>query len=289
MAKDTFFCPKKTLCCRGKIINLSSPLVMGILNITPDSFFDGGKYADLSSMLSHAEQMLTEGAQIIDVGAASTRPGADLIIPEEETGRLLPGLKALVKEFPETIFSVDTYNALTAEAAIEHGAHMINDISAGAFDKNMFSTIARLQVPYIIMHIKGTPLTMQKNPRYDDVLREVVCYFADKIFDLNRAGVHDIIIDPGFGFGKTVEHNYELLHNLDFFKIFDVPVLAGVSRKSMINKVLNVGASDALNGTTVVNTMALLRGADILRVHDVKEAVEAIKITQMVRRQNQMD
>ncbi len=289
MAKDTFFCPKKTLCCRGKIINLSAPLVMGILNITPDSFFDGGKYGVIPDILSRAEQMLKEGAGIIDLGAASTRPGAKLIHPEEEIKRLLPGLKALTEEFPEALFSVDTYNAKTAEAAVDRGAHMINDISAGAFDKNMFATIARLQVPYIIMHIKGTPDTMQKNPQYDDLIREVVRYFADRIHDLNRLGVHDIIIDPGFGFGKTLEHNYELLNNLDFFKIFDVPVLAGVSRKSLVNKVLGIGAADALNGTTVVNTMALLRGADILRVHDVKEAVEAIKITQMVRRQNQLD
>lgn len=277
-AKDTFFCPKKTLQCRGKIINLSTPLVMGILNLTPDSFYDGGKYHDIHAITGHVAGMLAEGASMIDIGAASTRPGAPLVGPQEEMGRLLPVLDTLVNEFPDAVWSVDTYNADTAHAAIDHGAHMINDISAGRFDTNMFSTIARLQVPYVMMHIQGTPRDMQKDPVYDDILKEVISYFSEKIDTLRSKGVHDIIIDPGFGFGKTIDHNYQLLKQLDFLQIFETPLLAGLSRKSMINKVLHVNPEQALNGTTVLNTLALVKGASILRVHDVKPAVEAVRL-----------
>ena len=286
MAKDTFFCPKMTLNCRGKIINLSEPLVMGILNITPDSFFDGSRIASPEAALEQGRMMLRDGAHILDVGAASTRPGAPLVPAAIEMERLRPVLRILHQELPEAVISADTYWSETAAMAVEEGAHIINDISAGSFDPAMFETIASLQVPYIIMHTKGTPDTMQQNPEYEDVTREVVHYFSDKIAQLNRLGVHDIIIDPGFGFAKTIEHNYRLLQQLDFFRIFNLPVLVGVSRKGMISRVLGTRPENALNGTTVVNTIALLKGAGILRVHDVKEAVQAIKICKMYQSQS---
>ncbi len=278
MAKDTFFCPKETLRCRGKIINLSTPKVMGILNITSDSFYDGGKYLKINQILRHAENMLDEGADIIDIGAASSRPGADLIQPLDEQVRLLPALKALTKEFPDAIWSVDTYNADTAKIACHEGAHIINDISAGSFDKEMFNVIAALKVPYIMMHVQGTPQTMQVNPTYDDLLQAVVRYFSKRISRLKQLGVNDIVIDPGFGFGKTIDHNYQLLNNLDLLKLFEQPILVGLSRKSMINNLLNIRAEEALNGTTVLNTIALYKGAAILRVHDVKEAKEVVQL-----------
>lgn len=215
---------------------------------------------------------------MIDLGAASTRPGAPLIDAEAEQRRLIPALRTLVREYPDAIWSVDTYNSATAEAASHEGAHLINDISAGTFDANMFQTIARLRLPYIMMHIKGTPENMQDHPEYDDILREVITFFAEKIAMLRSLGVNDIIIDPGFGFGKNLAHNYRLLQQLDFLQIFELPILAGLSRKSMVNKVLNTNPAGAMNGTTVLNTLALNKGAGILRVHDVKQAVEAIKI-----------
>lgn len=251
---------------------------MGILNITPDSFYDGGKHREMKQIVDHAGRMLEEGATIIDLGAASTRPGAPLIDAETEQRRLMPALRALVSAYPDAIWSVDTYNSGTAEAAFEEGAHLVNDISAGTFDPNMFQTIARLRLPYIMMHIRGTPETMQDHPEYDDILREVITFFAEKITTLRSLGVNDIIIDPGFGFGKDLTHNYRILQQLDFLQIFDLPILAGLSRKSMINKVLNTSPAEALNGTTVLNTLALTKGAGILRVHDVKQAVETIRI-----------
>ncbi len=285
MAKDTFFCPKMSLNCRGKIMNLSEPIVMGILNITPDSFYDGGQYLQEHHALQRVGQMVDEGAAIIDVGAASTRPGASLESSQTEIRRLQPVLKAIIRAFPQVVLSVDTYNAPTARMALDEGAHIINDISAGSFDQQMFGTIAEYQVPYIIMHTVGTPEVMQKNPSYEDVTKEVAFFFSQKLFQLNQLGVHDIIIDPGFGFAKSMEHNYQLLQNLDFFRIFDLPVLAGVSRKGMIHKALKVKPEESLNGTTVVNTMALLKGASILRVHDVKAAVEAVKICNLYQSQ----
>jgi dihydropteroate synthase len=282
MAKDTFFCPKMTLNCRGKIKNLSTPLVMGILNIAPDSFYDGGRYTDIHSMLNKAASMVSEGADIIDVGAASTRPGAALIDPTNEINKLRPALKHLNREFPDTIISVDTYHSSTVAMAIDEGAHMINDISAGSFDPQMFATIAAYNIPYIIMHIQGTPETMQLNPSYDNIINDMVGYFSRKIIELNNLGVHDVIIDPGFGFGKTLEHNYHILSEMDFLRMFERPILVGLSRKSMINRVLSINPEKALNGTTVLNTIALMKGADILRVHDVKEARETIKIMGMI-------
>lgn len=278
MAKDTFFCPKMTLQCRGKIINLSTPKVMGILNISPDSFYDGGKFLTTQQLLKQAESMLHEGADIIDVGAVSTRPGAAIATAEEEQKRLIPAFRDLVREFPGAIWSIDTYHADTARKVYDEGAHIINDISAGAFDKEMFPTIASLQVPYIIMHIKGHPANMQENPIYNDLIQDVVAYFAEKLYQLQQLGVHDVVIDPGFGFGKTLEQNYHLLRELDFFRLFERPILAGISRKSMINKVLHTTPKDALNGTTVLNTLALERGASILRVHDVREARQAVDL-----------
>ncbi len=279
MLKDTFFQSKNTLNCKGKIINLSSPVVMGIMNLGPDSFYDGGKYQTKLDVIKKADQLLSEGASIIDMGAASTRPGAHIIDERTERRRLMPALDIVLENFPHAVISIDTYNAGIAKEAIEKGAHIINDISAGEIDDKMYDTIASLQVPYIIMHMKGTPETMQDNPVYDDPVKEIAYYFSKKVDQLRQRGVHDIVIDPGFGFGKNLDDNYRILNQLDYFKILEQPLLVGVSRKSMINKVLKTSPAEALNGTTVLNTVALQKGASILRVHDVKQAVETIKIT----------
>ncbi|MEO8087525.1 MAG: dihydropteroate synthase [Bacteroidota bacterium] len=270
---------KNYLNVRGKLLDCSTPMVMGILNITPDSFYDGGNFENESSMLNYAHKMIDEGAKIIDVGAQSTRPGAELVSSKNEWLRLQKPLALLRKTFPEVIFSVDTFYAEVAANAAQEGADIINDISGGTMDMKMFETIGRHKIPYVLMHIQGNPQSMQLDPTYKDVVKEVMDFFSDSIFRLNAAGVTDIIIDPGFGFGKTTDHNFKLLNNLDLFKIFDRPILAGLSRKSMVNKVLGTKPENALNGTTVLNTLALLKGANILRVHDVKEAVETIKLT----------
>ncbi|MES2838203.1 MAG: dihydropteroate synthase [Bacteroidota bacterium] len=277
-AKDTFFYPKTTLNCKGKLLDASSPLVMGILNLTPDSFFDGGSSTTIVEILKKTEQMLTQGAAIIDVGAVSTKPGAAEVSLEEERQRILPIFKLLVKEFPQAIFSVDTFRSQIAYETVQEGAHIINDVSAGELDTKMLKVVGKLNVPYILMHMQGTPQNMQQNPVYQNVVTDVYKYFHAKIEQAKSAGIKDIILDPGFGFGKTVEHNYQLLKELRYFLTLHCMVLTGVSRKAMINKVLNCSAKDALNGTTAVNTIALLNGAQLLRVHDVKEAVEAVKI-----------
>ena len=264
--------------CGGVLLDVSAPVVMGILNVTPDSFFDGGKFNDETDILKQAEKMLAEGASIIDIGAVSTKPGSIGISEAEELNRLIPVVKLINKHFPKAVVSVDTYRSQVAIRAVDSGAAIINDISGGEFDKNMFATIARLQVPYVMMHIQGTPETMQQNPVYENVTLELLRYFVTKLEQLRNLGVKDCIIDPGFGFGKTVEHNYELLASLRTFETLDCPILIGVSRKAMINKVLNTTPENALNGTTVVNTVALMNGARILRVHDVKEAMQAVKI-----------
>ena len=269
--------------CRGKLLDVSNPVVMGILNVTPDSFYDGGKFNNESNIIKQVEKMLTEGAAIIDIGAVSTRPGAQDVSEEEEMQRLIPVVKFIHQQFPSAVLSIDTYRSRIAEMAIENGAAIINDISAGEFDKNMFATIARLQVPYVMMHIQGTPQTMQLNPVYENVTLDIIRFFVKRLEQLRNIGVKDIIIDPGFGFGKTVEHNYELLASLESFKFFECPIIVGVSRKAMINKVIHTKAENALNGTTVVNTIALLNGANILRVHDVKEAMEAIAIVNKLK------
>lgn len=267
-----------TINCKGTLIDFSTPRVMGILNITPDSFFDGGRYKNESTILRQVEKMLLEGATFIDVGAYSSRPGATHISEAEELLRIVPVIELLVREFPNIIISVDTFRSAVAEQTIDAGAAMINDISGGNMDNNMFCTIGKLRVPYVMMHMLGTPQNMQKNPIYEDVTQEVISFFAEKIYRLHQLQVNDVLIDVGFGFGKTIEHNYELLKNLDLFKSIDCPLLVGVSRKSMLYKPLKINAEEALNATTSAHTIALLKGANILRVHDVKEATEAIKI-----------
>ncbi|HKJ05984.1 MAG TPA: dihydropteroate synthase [Flavobacteriaceae bacterium] len=268
----------KSINCKGNLIDFTTPKVMGILNVTPDSFFDGGKFQNEKSILLHVENMLSEGATFIDVGAYSSRPGAKHISEKEELDRILPIVTLLVKKFPEILLSIDTFRSEIAKQCIEAGACLINDIAAGSMDENMFKTVAKLQVPYILMHMQGTPQNMQANPTYKNVTTEVIYYFSEKLAKLRALGVNDLIIDVGFGFGKTTAHNFELLKNLSFFKSLDVPILAGLSRKSMLYKTLNNTQNEALNATTSANTIALLKGANILRVHDVKEAVEAIKI-----------
>lgn len=263
------------------MVELAKPRIMGILNLTPDSFYDGGKYRTTGQALEQARIMLEQGAHFLDLGATSSRPGAELLPRDEEGRRLEPVLKAIVREFPGALVSVDTYYAETARMAVNEGACMINDISAGSIDPMMFETIGQLQVPYVLMHMKGHPKTMQQQPVYLDLIKEITAFFAEKIDMLTGFGVRDILIDPGFGFGKTLEQNYQLLYAMDFFAIHERPLVVGVSRKSMVSKVLGVPAGEALNGTTVVHTMALLKGADILRVHDVREAMEAIRLTGM--------
>lgn len=275
---------KSSICLDGRIIDLSNPIVMGILNVTPDSFYDGGRYKTQDLILRRAEEILEQGATIIDMGALSTRPGTEGISTKEELDRLLPAVKAVKKAFPDANISIDTYRSWVALEVIQQcGPCIVNDVSGGNFDVHMFETVGRLGVPYILMHMLGTPLDMQKNPVYEDIIRDISLFFADRIKKLTRAGVKDVIIDPGFGFGKALDHNYELLNRLDSFKVFQVPLLVGVSRKSMICRLLELKPEDALNGTSVVNTLALMGGTDILRVHDVKEAVQAIRIFNMLR------
>lgn len=270
--------------CNGKLIDLSSPKVMGILNITPDSFFDGGKYNSNSAIISKVEKMLNDGATFIDVGAYSSRPGAKHISEEEELKRISPIIKLLINEFPNILISVDTFRSSVAECSVNNGACMVNDISAGNMDKLMFRTVAKLQVPYIIMHMRGTPQNMQKNLSYNNIVEEVILYFSKKINELHSLGLNDIITDVGFGFGKTIDQNYDLLKNLSLFKNLDTPTLVGLSRKSMLFKPLNITPNEALNATTSTNTIALLNGANILRVHDVKEAMEAIKLVELLNK-----
>ena len=278
--KDTFFSRKLTINCGGELIDLSEPKIMAILNVTPDSFYDGGKYTSKEEVINCVNKIINDGGDIIDVGAYSSRPGASNISADEELKRLSPVLEILRTEFSGLIISVDTFRSDVARKVVnDFKVDIINDISAGDLDAKMFETVAELNIPYVMMHMKGTPQNMQKDPQYDNVVKEVMDYFSEKIEKLKLLGVNDVIIDPGFGFGKSVDHNFQLLKHMDDFKIFELPVLVGVSRKSMINKVLEVTPDKALNGTTVINTMALLNGANILRVHDVKEAKEAIKLT----------
>ena len=267
-----------TLNCKGRLLVINKPLVMGIINATPDSFYGSSRFNGIDGIAAQAEKMLTDGADIIDIGGQSTRPASELISAEEEIKRVMPGIKAIAEKFPEAYISIDTFYSKVASAAINAGACIVNDISAGSMDNKMIETVAALKVPYILMHMKGTPQTMQQNANYENVTREVLDFFIAKTSELKKAGVLDIIIDPGFGFGKTIDHNFELLKNLSIFKILDKPVLAGVSRKSTIYKTLGINADEALNGTTVLNTIGLMNGASILRVHDVKEAKEAVTL-----------
>jgi dihydropteroate synthase len=283
LAKDTFFHKKVTLNAGGKLIDISSPKVMGIINITPDSFYAGSRKPGVDEALQQAAKMLVEGATFLDIGAYSSRPGATDISVAEETDRLLPVVEAIASAFPDAIQSIDTFRAQVAETAIKAGAHIINDISGGQLDEDMFATVARLQVPYIVMHMKGNPQNMNQLAQYDDVFTEVLDYFVSRYQQLKQLGVHDVIIDPGFGFAKKPEHGYALMNRLQEFDILGRPMLVGISRKKMIYGLLGGTAAEALNGTTVLNTISLMKGANILRAHDVKEAVEAVKIWEAVK------
>jgi dihydropteroate synthase len=264
-----------TLNCRGKLLVLDTPVVMGIINATPDSFYKGNIN---DNMLALAQSMIADGAIILDIGGQSTRPGSQRITADEEIQRVAPVIEAIYAKFPHTIISVDTYSSKVAIAAVQAGASIVNDISAGNMDDAMLSTVAALKVPYICMHMQGTPATMQQQPHYDDVAKDVLDFFIVKLAACKKAGITDVIIDPGFGFGKTIAHNFSLLKKMQVLQLLDTPVLAGLSRKSTVYKTLNTSADHALNGTTVLNTMALMNGASILRVHDVKEAIEAITL-----------
>ena len=279
-----FYKKKSTINLNGNLISLSSPVVMGILNVTPDSFYDGGAYTSESAILKRATQILNEEGQFIDIGAMSTRPGAVEISLQEELDRLLPAVRAVKEKFPEASISVDTYRSKVVKAVFnEIGGFVVNDISGGAFDPEMFETVGGLHLPYILMHSKGKSEEMQNGPVYEDVLKDVVLFLATQVQKLKLLGVCDVIIDPGFGFGKTAEHNYDLLNHLNAFKIFELPILVGVSRKAMIWRTLGISPIESLNGTTVLNTLALAGGCDILRVHDVKEAVETIKLISKIK------
>lgn len=283
MAKDTFLNRKLTLNCKGKLVDLGCPQVMAILNLTPDSFYGNSRINTLTEALKRTETFLNEGATYIDLGAYSSRPGAADVSVEEELQRLIPIVEGIAKEFPQAIISIDTFRAKVAAQAIAAGAHLINDISAGQLDPLMFETVAKLQVPYIIMHMQGTPQTMQLNPIYDNVNTALLTYFAEKLAQLKALGLNDIIIDPGFGFAKTLSHNYEVLQQFESLHLFGLPILVGFSRKSMLTKLLHIKNEEALNGTSVLNTTALLKGAKILRVHDVKEAKECITIIEKLK------
>lgn len=267
-----------TLNCKGKLLVLDKPLVMGILNVTPDSFYDQHLPKGIDAIMAHAGKMISEGADILDIGGQSTKPGSQRIAAEEELARVLPVITLLQQKYPDLLLSIDTYYAAVASAAVNVGAAIVNDISAGDMDAAMLQTVAALQVPYICMHMKGTPETMQQNAGYNDVVKEVLDYFIEKIAACTAAGIKDVIIDPGFGFGKTKQHNFTLLKNLPAFQMLERPILAGLSRKGTIYKTLDITAAEALNGTTVLNTLALLNGAAIVRVHDVKEAKEIITL-----------
>lgn len=277
-AKDTFFYKKSTINCEGKLVSLGHPLVMGILNVTPDSFYEDSRIRGTEALLRRAEAMLQEGADILDIGGYSSRPDAQHIPAEEEHIRVIPAIRALRQAFPDCLISVDTFRASIAEEAVAAGAHIINDISGGQLDGMMFETVGRLQVPYILMHMRGTPQTMQQLTEYEDIMEEMVRYFERQIVQLQTAGVRDIILDPGFGFAKTIDQNFEVLQRLADLKVLGLPILAGLSRKSMTYKTLDIPATEALPGTIVLNTIALMHGAGILRVHDVKEAVQTIKL-----------
>ena len=267
-----------TLNCKGKLLPLDKPWVMGIINTTPDSFYEGSRNQDVAMVLAQAKKMLREGATILDIGGQSTRPGAKMIGPVDEIDRVVPAIEAIHNQHPEAIISIDTFDAAVAKAAVDAGASIVNDVSGGWMDPQMLATVAALKVPYVCMHMKGTPTNMQQHAVYEDVTKEVLDYFIERIDTCRRAGIHDVIIDPGFGFSKTIGHNFTLLKNLSLFKILEKPILLGISRKATIYKTLGITAAEALNGTTVLNTIGLMNGADILRVHDVKEAVEAVEL-----------
>lgn len=264
--------------CKGQLIDLSIPKVMGILNVTPNSFFDGGKYKNEEEIISQVDKMLSEGATFIDIGAYSSKPSAEFVTESDEIERIVPVIELILKHFPHALLSIDTFRAEVAKAGLESGAAIINDIAAGELDDKMFDVITAYNVPYIMMHMRGNPQTMQSLTQYDDIVKEMLFYFSEKVKKARSYGINDLILDPGFGFAKTTDQNFEVLQKMELFNLLELPVLAGVSRKSMIYKTLNNTAQEALNGTTVINTIALTKGAKILRVHDVKEAVECVNL-----------
>ncbi len=281
--ESNFFSINKTLNIRGRLIDLNSPRVMGILNVTPDSFYDGNRYTTEASISRQVEKMVNDGATFIDVGAYSSRPGAHDVPQDEEVKRSVEAIEIIKRNFPNTLISIDTFRSEVAKIAVQEGASLVNDISGGALDQKMFSTVAQLKVPYILMHMRGNPKTMTKQTEYSNILKDIVDYFHVKVSQLHQLGVKDIIIDPGFGFSKTALQNFELLNHLEHFKILNKALLVGLSRKSMIWKTLQTNPEDALNGTTSLNTIALVKGASILRVHDVKEAMETIKLVSSLK------
>lgn len=272
-----------TINCRGQLIDLTSPKVMGILNVTPNSFYDGNRYNSEKLILNQVEKMLAEGATFIDVGAHSSKPNAALVSPEEEANRLIPVLKVVLKHFPDTILSIDTFRSTIAKMSLDCGAAMVNDISAGTLDKNMFKVVSEYLVPFVMMHMRGTPQTMNSLTNYDAIVKELIFYFSERIAVARSYGIIDLIIDPGFGFAKTLDQNYEVLQKLDLLQNLDLPILVGVSRKSMAYKPINATADEALNATSVLHTIALTKGASLLRVHDVKEAVECVKLYEKLK------
>ena len=275
---------KSSINLNGKLIDFSVPAVMGVINVTPDSFYNGGRLDKKKVLLSVVEKMINEGADIIDIGGVSTRPGVSVVSTKVELERLLPAVVAVRKNFPDIPLSIDTFRSWVAVKVIEEtGPVIINDISGGTMDPNMFETLSKINVPYILCHIQGTPQNMQDNPYYDDVVKDISNFFSERVKQLTKLGVTDVIIDPGFGFGKSMQHNYDLLNRLDSFKVFQLPVMVGISRKSMIWKILGISPEEALNGSTVLNTLALMGGADILRVHDVQEASEAITLFEALK------
>ena len=273
--------PLMTINCKGQLIDLRTPKVMGILNVTPDSFFDGGKYSNESEIAKQVEKMLSEGADFIDIGGYSSKPNTEFVSESEELSRILPVVKFISKNFPEAILSIDTFRSEVAKACVENGGAIINDISAGNLDENVLETVAKLKVPYIMMHMRGNPQTMKTLTDYDDIVKEMLFYFSERIAKARSLGIDDLIIDPGFGFAKTLEQNYEVMQKLELFQMTGLPILSGISRKSMAYKPLETSAKESLNATTVLNTISLTKGAKILRVHDVKEAVECVKLFQL--------
>ncbi len=267
-----------TINCHGKLIDLTLPKVMGILNVTPNSFYDGGKFTNEKAILNQVEKMLFDGVDFIDIGGYSSKPNAELVSENEELNRVVPVIQNIVKEFPNALLSIDTFRSTVAKESVENGIALINDISAGDLDENMMKTVADLQVPYIMMHMKGNPQTMQSLANYENIVKEMLFYFSEKVAQARSFGINDLIIDPGFGFAKTIKQNFEVLSKLDLFKMLELPLLVGLSRKSMVYRTLETTTEFALNGTTSLNTIALIKGAKILRVHDVKEAVECVKL-----------
>ena len=267
-----------TINCKGILVDLSIPKVMGVLNVTPNSFYDGGKYKNESEILSQVEKMLVDGASFIDIGAYSSKPNAEFVSEQEEILRVVPVVALVLKHFPETMLSIDTFRSEVAKISIENGAAIINDISAGILDEKMLEVIGKYNVPYIMMHMRGNPKTMQTLTNYDDIVKEMLCYFSERVAQARSFGINDLILDPGFGFAKTIEQNYEVFQKIDLFKMLELPLLVGISRKSMIYKALDIAIENSLNGTTVLNTVALTKGANIIRVHDVKEAVECVTL-----------